>query len=1247
VYLVGEPEGPGIAGVKVDTSVRKWEVTFAAALDGLDPEGQYSLRAEVTEDGRSVRTFTSAPFGAGDLEEGRISITESWQPDKLWDTHTPQNQYDVSVSLLDAGDRVLDTALPKRFGFREFWIEGRDFYLNGTRIFFSAVPLDNAQLGAAWATYDGARESLLRLQSFGINFVYTHNYGCQPGAHLTFEDILRAADDVGMLVSLSQPHFRRYNWDADDAEETNGYVQNAKFYVGVAGNHPSVVSYSTSHNGTGYSEDMAPHMIDGIQDPRTGGSIRNAQNALRAQAIINRLDPARVVYHHAGGNIGPIHTSNFYPNFVPMQEMSDWFGHWAENGVKPLFTCEYGAPISWDWAMFRGWYKGVREFGSAVVPWEFCLAEWNAQFLGDHAFKISEREAVNLRWEADEFEAGRLWHRWDYPNRLGSRDFDERYPITAMYIADNWRAFRTWGMSANSPWTHGHYWQLREDADTSRQDLAVDWDNLQRPGLSPDYIDDCYQRIDLAYETTDWIATPAAQALQRNNMPLLAYIGGKPAAFTSKDHNFVPGETLEKQLIIINNSRETVTCNYEWSLGLPRPVTGTGRLTLPTGEQERIGLRIDLPDSVAAGRYELALAVEFSTGERQEDSFSVDVMPQPAPPAAGANVAVFDPKGETVELLQGLGIGFESVDAGADLSAYDTLVIGKGALTLDAAAPDISGVRDGLRVVIFEQTDEVLEKRFGFRVAAYGLRSVFRRVPDHPMLSGLTDEYLHDWRGAATNLPPIFDYDLNYSPTVEWCGMPIKRAWRCGNRGNVASALIEKPASGDFLSVLDGGYCVQYTPLVEYREGEGTVIFCQMDVTGRTEADPAAEALVRNILRYAADWEQSPRRTVVYVGDELGREQLEATGLALAPYDGGELRADQVLVVGRGGGRGLAGSSAAIADWLEAGGHVLALGLDADEANAFLPFETETNTGEHIAAYFEPAGVGSPLAGVGPGDVHNRAPRDVPLVTSGAVPVGNGVLAGADGLNVVFCQLTPQDVCPTLGLPTAFSVVEDDAGTPGAVVRLGPITPGGARLGQQVADAAAGRTYTLAVVAQALGEDVTVHVGAERSPRPGWGVRYSPGEQVGRSEDMRIAAGEQAELHVTFTPNEEAVRELFVYLACVQSGARLRISSFRLYEGDHAEAGAPDRADLLENSDFAAGERPWRYHFTQQRNVKRTYRRVSRLVTRLLANMGAAGRTQILGNVSSPVGERETRWLDGLYVDVPEGWDYPYLFFRW
>ena len=88
------------------------------------------------------------------------------------------------------------------------------------------------------ATYDAAKETFLRLKSFGVNFVYTHNYGCEPGAHLSFAEILRAADDTGMLVSFSQPHFPQYDWDAPDADRNNGYARHAEYYVRVAREPP-------------------------------------------------------------------------------------------------------------------------------------------------------------------------------------------------------------------------------------------------------------------------------------------------------------------------------------------------------------------------------------------------------------------------------------------------------------------------------------------------------------------------------------------------------------------------------------------------------------------------------------------------------------------------------------------------------------------------------------------------------------------------------------------------------------------------------------------------------------------------------------------------------------------------------------------------------------------------------------------------------------------------------------------------
>ena len=374
----------------------------------------------------------------------------------------------------------------------------------------------------------------------------------------------------------------------------------------MAQNHPSVVFYSTSHNVTGYAEDMNPDMIDGIANPRTPQEQANTNKALRAEAIIHRLDSSRILYHHHSGNLSAMYTCNFYPNWVPVQEMSDWLEHWATQGRVPAFTCEFGAPFSWDWALYRGWYKGKREYGNAVAPWEYCLAEWNAQFLGDKAYKISEAEKENLRWEAKQFQAGRVWQRFDYPHRIGAKEFDEQYPIMAMYMADNWRAFRTWGMSANSPWQYSLFWKPAANAAPARGERrssgATDWEHLQRPGYSPDG--------GPRGEPLDSVPTVAAEALVKNNMPLLAYIGGKAPAFTGKDHNFLPRETVQKQLIVINNSRRTVTAQCNWSLDLRTPGTlavMVGRtILLPTGQQQRIPLRFDLPDGLRPASTKLA-----------------------------------------------------------------------------------------------------------------------------------------------------------------------------------------------------------------------------------------------------------------------------------------------------------------------------------------------------------------------------------------------------------------------------------------------------------------------------------------------------------------------------------------------------------------------------------------------------------------------------------------------------------------
>ena len=460
---------------------------------------------------------------------------------------------------------------------------------------------------------------------------------------------------------------------------------------------------------------------------------------------------------------------------------------------------------------------------------------------------------------------------------------------------------------------------------------------------------------------------------------------------------------------MINNSRRMVTANCEWSLHLPTAVAGHKSVSIATGQQERIPLQFKLPETLPPGGYELSAKVRFGDGTTQDDRFHIDIVPAATAVKTTAKIALFDPKGETADLLRKLNVSFSTVGAGDDLSAFDALIVGKSALTADGDAPRITRVHDGLRVLMFEQTSEVLEKRFGFRVQEYGLRTVFPRMPDHPLLAGLSPELLHDWRGEATLLPPRLTYELRprLGPTVTWCGLTVPRIWRCGNQGNVASVLIEKPPRGDFRPIVDGGFSLQYSPLLEYREGQGMILFCQLDVTGRSEAEPASDMIVRNLVEYLSKWKPPPRREAIYCGEPAGAQFLESLGIAAANFEDGKPHANQVLIVAPGASPKLTENAKQISEWLKSGGSVVAIGLDQKDVEGWLTTPIKFRRHEHIAAYFEPPSANSPLAGIAPADVHSRDPRELPLVIDGATIVGDGILVKADNDNVVFCQLAP------------------------------------------------------------------------------------------------------------------------------------------------------------------------------------------------------------------------------------------------
>jgi len=130
VYLTCSPERERIEDVRAEPSFQNGTLGVRARFANLAKGEKYRLNVQILDQGKPVKSFSGPEFFGGDT----TYFKESWKPQKLWDTDTPSNQFEMSVSLQSASGKQLDVALKRKFGYRELWIKGRDFILNGTRI---------------------------------------------------------------------------------------------------------------------------------------------------------------------------------------------------------------------------------------------------------------------------------------------------------------------------------------------------------------------------------------------------------------------------------------------------------------------------------------------------------------------------------------------------------------------------------------------------------------------------------------------------------------------------------------------------------------------------------------------------------------------------------------------------------------------------------------------------------------------------------------------------------------------------------------------------------------------------------------------------------------------------------------------------------------------------------------------------------------------------------------------------------
>jgi len=377
---------------------------------------------------------------------------------------------------------------------------------------------------------------------------------------------------------------------------------------------------------------------------------------------------------------------------------------------------------------------------------------------------------------------------------------------------------------------------------------------------------------------------------------------------------------------------------------------------------------------------------------------------------------MFDPEGETSEWLESLRVAYEPWNPAASVAGR-VLVIGRRALRglkqLPFSAQDVDA---GLRVVVFEQHCRELGN-IGFRHEDRSPRQVFPRLKDHPLLKGVTTESLRDWQGHASLISPGPEGDRLAVST---------RSFRVGNRNSVASVVFETPHFGPFQTIIDCEFDLSYTPLMTWRHGQGEIVFCQLDLTGRTGKEPGADLIATNLIDYLRTPLKKRTEKMAVCLDEKATETVRGFGFAagLSP----KLSPKKHLLVLCGGQAVLlAARRNEVSAFLKRGGEMLV--LYADEALLEDPFfagcvQAEASRVPHGMIN---AGTHPLLRGMAPQNLHWRATVDLMKLTSADknfVPLLNGlagVLPSGRG-RIVFFQVDPKrmaDIAATRELDLA------------------------------------------------------------------------------------------------------------------------------------------------------------------------------------------------------------------------------------
>lgn len=797
------------------------------------------------------KSFESIPPGGDRICEVLIP----WDSPRLWSPANPY-LYRLDIELQGNGGQPIDRLPEQRFGFREFNIDGKNYSLNG-----NAIHLYNTEEWKA-NTFDPeeARQYLRDLKTLGFNSI-------RLGFNTMDDDVrtmANIADEEGVMLFVNAygVNAQEYsNWN-DPAtrhvleDEMHGLVEDLR-------NHPSIVLWYLSVNFGGNPLDYHPYEMN--FEHIVPGTAEKFKLMAEGAKILLKYDSTRPFFYQAAGAFGPIINANAYFGWWPQAERRAWAEEWAKIGEKPLHIIETSFPYI---RSFEGMSRGLFDAEKIRFYFEDC-----ARYFGNAAYDASD--AVLLA-AAQESRAGK---------EVGW--FDERcrrspllMKLKAWLIRDTIPYWRMSGISGICPFAEQDYCYSRKQISKAQQPVNVA--DHRRIGWQPDEVSTVYPQMRTAY-------LPPRNALQEVLAPQLAFLAGSEKSPDSEAANYWCGKPLSRTLAVLNDSEEAMRWDAEIELLAEDRVLSQTSMhgTLPPGGVARDPFSLNIPKPAKKTVASLRLNFRFND-KKQVSEIPVTLFPELST-GTTSGVYLFDPESASAADLKRAGIVFRTAP---DILPPDAALVIVGKRELDRPAffewAGKNGLaarfHRGLNLLFLEQSEAGLRK-LGLYTHPADLRRVFKIRPE-AFPEALSDRELSCWHGTSTLVedhPSVPDRDL----VLKDGGMP-QQFWRWNTYDMAAALPIRRPWNVRAVSILSGGLDMADSALLEIRENAGSLVFCQMEVSGRSDSEPAAAYLLRKLTdRFVRKSPENPpvlqlSASVSYAERKTQLQKVRAGAIAVA-----------------------------------------------------------------------------------------------------------------------------------------------------------------------------------------------------------------------------------------------------------------------------------------------------------------------------------------------------------------------------